>query len=113
MFNPLGEEQLKKIITIEISNLISRLNEKDYIIEFDQSVSDKIFELNSEEDYGARPVKRIIQNLCEDFLSDEILRANIKQYDHVHIKCNKDGELTIDSPPIIEKRSKKPPTDVK
>ena len=115
MFNPLGEEQLKKIIIIEMSNLITRLNEKDYIIEFDQSVSDKIFELNSEEDYGARPVKRIIQNLCEDFLSDEILRGNIKQYNHVHIKCDENGELTIDSPcwieneepPISTKRAKK------
>jgi ATP-dependent Clp protease ATP-binding subunit ClpC len=95
MFNPLGEEQLKKIISIEIVSLVSRLNEKEYIIEFDQSVSDKIFELNSEEDYGARPVKRIIQNLCEDFLSDEILRGTIKQHNRVLVKCNEDGELIL------------------
>jgi len=95
MFNPLGEEELKKIISIEIDNLINRMKEKEYLVEFDQSVRDKIFELNSEEDYGARPVKRIIQNLCEDFLSDEILKGNIQQYKHVLIKCNEEGELKM------------------
>jgi ATP-dependent Clp protease ATP-binding subunit ClpC len=99
MFNSLGEEQYKKIISIELINLVNRLNEKDYIIEFDKSVSDKIFKLNSEEnseeDYGARPIKRIIQNTCEDFLSDEILKGNIKQHDHVVIKCNEENELKI------------------
>jgi ATP-dependent Clp protease ATP-binding subunit ClpC len=95
MFNPLGEEELKKIISIEMINLVNRLNEKEYIIEFDRSVSNKIFELNSEEDYGARPVKRIIQNLCEDFLSDEILRGTIKQHNRAFIKCNENGELTL------------------
>jgi len=95
MFNPLGEAQLKKIISIEISGLKKRLKEKEYIVDFHASVANKVFELNTEEDYGARPVKRIIQNLCEDFLSDEILKGNIKQNVPIKIKCNKKGELTI------------------
>jgi ATP-dependent Clp protease ATP-binding subunit ClpA len=33
--------------------------------------------MNTEKEFGARPIKRIIQNLCEDFISDEILRGNI------------------------------------
>ena len=77
MFNPLGKEQLKEIILIETRSLIDRLKEKEYSIEFDESVMNKIFELNSEEEYGARPIKRIIQNFYEDFLSDEILKGTI------------------------------------
>lgn len=95
MFNPLGKEELKKIISIEIDGLSKRLKEKDYHIKFDESVLNKVFELNSEEDYGARPVKRIIQNLCEDFLSDEILKGNIKQEKSILIKCNEKGELVL------------------
>jgi ATP-dependent Clp protease ATP-binding subunit ClpC len=95
MFNPLGKEEIKKIILIEMNNLVNRLKEKEYSISFDESVMDKILELNTEEDYGARPVKRIIQNLCEDFLSDEILKGKIKQNDPISIKCNKEGELLI------------------
>lgn len=95
MFNPLGKEELKQIISIEITELINRLKEKEYLIEFDESVTNKILELNSEEDYGARPVKRIIQNLCEDFLSDEILRGKIKRGKKITITCNDKGELSI------------------
>jgi ATP-dependent Clp protease ATP-binding subunit ClpC len=95
MFNPLGKEQIKQIISIELNNLVNRLKEKEYSIEFDESVINKILELNTEEDYGARPVKRIIQNLCEDFLSDEILKKHIKQKVNVMIKCDEKGDMVI------------------
>jgi ATP-dependent Clp protease ATP-binding subunit ClpC len=39
----------------------------------------EIAKRNKDEQYGARPIKRIIQSLCEDFLSDEILKGNIKE----------------------------------
>lgn len=97
MFNPLGEEQLKKIVAIEINNLAYRLNEKEFVIEFDGSVLTQILKMNSEEDYGARPIRRIIQNLCEDFLSEEILKGNIIPGVHTVIKCNEKGELTLPS----------------
>jgi ATP-dependent Clp protease ATP-binding subunit ClpC len=77
LFNALNEETLKKIIDIEIGRLSDRLIEKRFKIIFDKTVINRIFELNNQEEYGARPIKRIIQNLCEDFLSEEILRGNI------------------------------------
>jgi ATP-dependent Clp protease ATP-binding subunit ClpC len=94
LFNSLKEDSIKKIITIEITKLISRLKEKNYKISFDKSVINRIFELNSQEEYGARPLKRIIQNLCEDFLSEEILKGNILENDIVTIKY-KDNTLRI------------------
>ena len=95
MFNPLGETEIKKIISIEIDDLIKRLKEKQYNIKFDDSVLTRIYDLNSEEEYGARPIKRIIQNLCEDFLSDEILRDKIKPNKLATITCNENGELVL------------------
>jgi ATP-dependent Clp protease ATP-binding subunit ClpC len=94
LFNSLDEETLKKIILIELGKLNDRLSDKNYKITFDQSVIDEIFNLNSQEEYGARPLKRIIQNLCEDFLSEEILRGNIKEEKRVTIKY-KDEKLKI------------------
>ena len=81
MFNPLGERQLKEIIKIEINGLSERLKEKGYDIHFDKSIHNKILEMNSEDnkDYGARPIKRNIQNLCEDFISDEILKDKLSK----------------------------------
>jgi len=97
MFNPLGERQLKEIIKIEINGLSERLKEKGYDIHFDKSIHNKILEMNSEDnkDYGARPIKRNIQNLCEDFISDEILKDNITKDRRITIKCEKNGDLII------------------
>lgn len=75
LFNKLGSDVIKSIINIEINKLSNRLKEKKYKITIDKSVLARIFELNSQEEYGARPIKRIIQNLCEDFLSEEILKG--------------------------------------
>lgn len=96
MFNPLGKEQFQQIISIELDILVKRLKEKEIYIKFDNSVQDEILKLNSEEDYGARPIKRIIQNLCEDFLSDEILRGRLKKNSRVTIKCNENGDLVTE-----------------
>lgn len=95
MFNPLKEDSFEKIILLEVDDLVRRLSEKQYEISFHPSVTNKILELNIEEDFGARPIKRIIENLCEDFLSDEILKGTIKQNVPIKIKCNKKGELVL------------------
>lgn len=93
-FNSLTNEALKTIINIEMNKLIERLNEKNYKIKFNSAISDHILTLNSEEDYGARPVKRIIQDLCEDFLSEEILKGNILEDEDISIDLV-DTTLTI------------------
>jgi ATP-dependent Clp protease ATP-binding subunit ClpC len=94
LFNALNDETLRKIIGIEMSKLNKRLVEKNYKINFDKTVINRIYELNSQEEYGARPLKRIIQNLCEDFLSEEILKGNILENVQYTLKY-KDENLLI------------------
>jgi len=94
VFNKLDEKSLKKIVQIELSILKTRLTENSYNITFDKTVTDEILKRNSEEGYGARPIKRIIQNLCEDFISYEILMGNIRENDDVLLKI-KEGSLEI------------------
>ena len=94
LFNALNEETLKKIIDLEINRLSNRLKDKGYKVNFDKTVTNRVFELNSQEEYGARPVKRIIQNLCEDFLSEEILKGNIVEGKLINLKY-KDEKLLI------------------
>jgi ATP-dependent Clp protease ATP-binding subunit ClpC len=85
LFNSLNDETLKRIVSVELGKLNSRLTEKGYIITFEQSVIDQIFSLNTQEEYGARPLKRIIQNLCEDFLSEQILMGNIVENEEISL----------------------------
>jgi len=94
LFNSLNDDTLKKIINIEVSRLNKRLVEKNYKINFDKTVINRIYELNSQEEYGARPLKRIIQNLCEDFLSEEILKGTILENVQYTLKY-KDENLLI------------------
>ena len=94
LFNKLDNDVMNKIIQIELNKLVNRLKEKNYNINFDKTIISRIAELNTQEDYGARPIKRIIQNLCEDFLSDEILKGTIKEKTNVTLKI-KDGEIKI------------------
>ncbi len=91
LFNSLNNETLKKIIDIELKLLSNRLLEKNYKINYDISVVNKIFDLNSQEEYGARPLKRIIQNLLEDFLSEEILKGNIVENKQVTLRYKNDN----------------------
>jgi len=85
LFNTLNEETLYKIIKVELGKLSSRLSDKGYKVTFDESVEKQIHHLNTQEEYGARPIKRIIQNLCEDFLSEEILKENIVENEESHL----------------------------
>ncbi len=85
LFNTLNEETLFKIIKVELGKLSSRLSDKGYKVTFDESVEKQIHHLNTQEEYGARPIKRIIQNLCEDFLSEEILKENIVENKESHL----------------------------
>ena len=94
LFNKLDKDVMNKIIQIELNKLVNRLKEKNFNITFDKTIISRIAELNTQEDYGARPIKRIIQNLCEDFLSDEILKGTIKEKTNVTLKI-KDGEIKI------------------
>ena len=94
VFNKLQDKSLKKIITIELNKLSKRLIESDYKIKFDRSVSQEVLNRNSEEEYGARPIKRIIQNLCEDFISDKILEGEITENSDVILKI-KDGNMEL------------------
>ncbi len=94
VFNKLDNRSLKKIITIELNKLSKRLVESNYKIKFDRSVSQEILNKNSEEEYGARPIKRIIQNLSEDFISDKILEGEISEFSDITLKIN-EGQLEI------------------
>ena len=77
-----------------MGKLNSRLIEKGFKINLDSSIFDRVFELNVEEEFGARPIKRIIQNLCEDFLSEEILKGNIKEGSQITLRY-KDDKLQL------------------
>ena len=79
LFNSLSPEDIKKITKIELDKLISRLQEMKYKISYDQSLVEHISKVGYDEIYGARPMKRAIQDQVEDFISEEVLTERIKE----------------------------------
>lgn len=77
VFNSLVKEDIKKIVSIELNKLTSRLNELKYFFKFDNKVIEHIAEVGYDELYGARPLKRAIQEKIEDKISEEILMGNV------------------------------------
>lgn len=77
VFNTLGDGDVKKIVDVEMNKLVSRLTKLKYNITFEQTCIDYISKVGFDEQYGARPLKRAIQEKFEDFISDEVLRENI------------------------------------
>jgi len=77
VFNTLQNDDIQKIVSVEINKLKSRLVGLGYNINFGQSVIDFVSKVGFDEVYGARPLKRAIQEKIEDFISDEVLRGKI------------------------------------
>jgi ATP-dependent Clp protease ATP-binding subunit ClpC len=77
VFNSLTNDDIKKITEIELKKLVSRLEEMKYKISYDETLVDYLSKVGYDELYGARPLKRAIQDKVEDLLSDEVLTGKI------------------------------------
>jgi ATP-dependent Clp protease ATP-binding subunit ClpB len=73
VFHPLGREQIRSITTIQIDYLRKRLAERDLGLELSDAALDKLGEAGFDPVYGARPLKRAIQQQLENPLAQQIL----------------------------------------
>jgi ATP-dependent Clp protease ATP-binding subunit ClpC len=77
VFNSLSQDDIKKITDIELKKLMKRLEEMKYKISYDESLVEYLSKIGYDEVYGARPLKRAIQDKVEDLLSEEVLTDKI------------------------------------
>jgi len=77
VFNSLSSDDIKKITKIELKKLTDRLSEMKYHITYDESLVEYLAKIGYDELYGARPLKRAIQDKVEDLISEEVLSNNV------------------------------------
>lgn len=95
VFHSLGKEQLIQILHLLMKVLIERAREQmDLELEVDDNVYPYILKIGYDEKYGARPLRRALQQKMEDLLADKILSGEIERGDTVFVKVM-DEELNI------------------
>ena len=77
VFHKLGENEIKQIIDIMLKTVQKRLKEQNIVVEIDDKAKELISKNGVDENYGARPLRRAIQNMIEDKIAEEILDGKI------------------------------------
>jgi len=86
VFNSLTPEDIKKITDIELKKLVTRLKDMKYGISYDETLVEYLAKVGFDELYGARPLKRAIQDKVEDLLSEEVLTGKMIEGKSYNIK---------------------------
>jgi ATP-dependent Clp protease ATP-binding subunit ClpB len=90
VFHPLGRDQVRAIVEIQLGRLRQRLNERNIQLRLDEDARDKIGEAGFDTVYGARPLKRAIQSQIENPLAQRILMGDFVSGDRVIAKLRRD-----------------------
>ena len=94
VFHPLTEEDLKEIVTILMNDVTKRLEERDLHLEITTEAMKLLVKEGSDFTMGARPLKRAIQRLIEDPVSDLILKGDAKEGKIINADA-KDNDLVV------------------
>ena len=91
VFRPLNREDLKRIIDIELSKVRVRLEDVGLSLELTDEAKDFLIDKGYNPDFGARPLRRAIENFVEDPLSEELLRGEFKGKDTIRVTVREVG----------------------
>ncbi len=88
VFHKLEENEIIQIAQIMLKQVENRLKEKNYLVKIDSSVAEEISKTKIDKNYGARPLRRTIQELVEDKIAEEILNGKIERNKEFVFKLN-------------------------
>ncbi|MEZ0152958.1 MAG: ATP-dependent chaperone ClpB [Candidatus Reddybacter sp.] len=91
VFHPLARNQIRGIADIQISLLQARLADRELSLELDDAVMETICDAGFDPVYGARPLKRAIQQLLENPLAQEVLAGNYHPGHSIHVTLSDAG----------------------
>ena len=95
VFHALNKEHLREIIGIMLARLKEELEERGVMIEFTDKAKDVLTDKGYDPDYGARPLRRAIQRLVENPLSEEMLKGAFEEGDVIVVEADEAGEELV------------------
>ena len=90
IFRALEKEDMKKIASLIVDNLVGRLAKNGYKLSVSDAAKDMVIEKGSDAQYGARPLRRAVQRMIEDELSERILKGEFAIGDEIDV--DRDGD---------------------
>jgi len=94
MFKPLSKEEVKKIVRIQLNNVVKMLQEQNINLEFTDNVINYLADKGFDPEFGARPVKRVIQRDLLNRLSKDILAGKINPNSIIEVDYQ-DGQIVF------------------
>jgi ATP-dependent Clp protease ATP-binding subunit ClpB len=103
-FHPLGRAEIRQIVDLQLVHLEKLLEEEGYSFDVTPRVKEVLAEEGYDPVYGARPLKRVIQQRLQNALANEILAGNFPEGCKIHVDAQPDGFVfTTDSPAETQK----------
>ncbi|MGB9779899.1 ATP-dependent Clp protease ATP-binding subunit [Caldanaerobacter sp.] len=102
VFHPLSKEHIEKIADIMIKELNKRLEENNIKLEFTPEAKEEIIKQGYDPNYGARPLRRVIQRIVENQLSELMLQGEVKPGDELIVTAE-DGKIKFVKKDVVEK----------
>ncbi len=107
VFNALPQDAIRKIVLLHVSQLEKRLKEQGYGLELDAKAIGNLGTLGFDPEYGARPVRRTIQEQLEDPIAENILKGIYQVGDVIHVIGKDKNELSfVHASDIVAKSAK-------
>jgi len=91
VFHPLGREHIRSITDIQLRQLNARLADKELALEVSEAAKDQLGEAGFDPVYGARPLKRVLQQRLENALAQRILRGEFMPGDSIRVDAEGDA----------------------
>jgi len=96
IFRSLTKDDIQQIVSLELSKVSERLKDHELVLTASEEALALLAVQGYDSEFGARPLRRVIQQKVEDPLSDRVLAGEFVNGDTIKVDVNEDGELVLD-----------------
>ena len=105
VFHPLGKREIRRIVDLQLQELAEQLRQNGFSLEVSEATKDLLTEEGFDPVYGARPLKRVIQQRLQNSLANEILAGNFPEGSKICVDAQRDGFVFTAEPVAAEPTS--------
>jgi len=102
IFNTLGPEEIRRIVDLQLAEIQAFLTDRQIVLEVSEAAKDHLARVGFDADYGARPLRRLLQREIQNVLAMKILAGEVRDGGRVRIDLAGDGQLSWETADAVE-----------